>query len=227
MLLLWSFPLITLKSLSVLISGELVNCLPCLLSWLSFLPFSHLLTFMLLVMSSMLLLMNCTLSCTFISLLVRFTNSVCGKCILTFFFRLAPHFVIFSTRVPGYWYKNIPHWIFTVCILATQVLALFFSVYGVFGEGEEVAPCGWPWGIAVLAISLVYFMILDVVKVWLFRRWNFELTAKLSPTPKRKAKLAARGKEALQRERLENAWKKVIDPVEAHQMVAAFKLAAQ
>ncbi|CAO3639925.1 unnamed protein product [Mucor fragilis] len=139
----------------------------------------------------------------------------------------APHFVIFSTRVPGYWYKNIPHWIFTVCILATQVLALFFSVYGVFGEREEVAPCGWPWGIAVLAISLVYFMLLDVVKVWLFRRWNFELTAKLSPTPKRKAKLAARGKEALQRERLENAWKKVIDPVEAHQMIAAFKLATQ
>ncbi|KAG1058363.1 hypothetical protein G6F42_028707 [Rhizopus arrhizus] len=61
----------------------------------------------------------------------------------------APHFVIFSTRVPGYWYKNIPHWIFTVCILATQVPALFFSVYGVFGEGEEVAPCGWPWGLAL------------------------------------------------------------------------------
>lgn len=90
MLLLWSFPLITLKSLSVLISGELVNCLPCLLSWLSFLPLSHLLTFMLLVMSSMLLLMNCTLSCTFISLLVRFTNSVCGKYILTFFFSISP-----------------------------------------------------------------------------------------------------------------------------------------
>lgn len=70
-------------------------------------------------------------------------------------------------------------------------------------------------------------MILDVVKVWLFRRWNFELTAKLAPTPKRKAKLALRGKEALQKERLEGAWKKVIDPVEAHQIVAAFKLASQ
>lgn len=122
---------------------------------------------------------------------------------------VAPHFVIFSTRVPGYWYKNMPHWLFTVCILGTQVLALFFSVYGVFGEKEEVRGCGWAWGMAVLGVSLVYFMLMDVVKVWLFRRWNFALTAKLAPTPKRKAKLAARGLESSQRERLECAWKKV------------------
>lgn len=135
----------------------------------------------------------------------------------------APHFVIFSTRVPGYWYKNMPHWIFTVCILATQVIALFFAVYGVFGEKEEVAPCGWAWGMSVLGISLVYFMIMDVVKVWMFKRWNFELTAKLSPTPKRKAKLAKRKQEAIVSQRLEQTWKKVQDPVEAHQIVAAFR----
>jgi H+-transporting ATPase len=75
----------------------------------------------------------------------------------------APHFVIFSTRVPGYWWEQPPHWLFTVCILGTQVVALFFSVYGVFGPTEHVAPCGWPWGLAVLGISLVYFMLLDVV----------------------------------------------------------------
>lgn len=103
----------------------------------------------------------------------------------------------------------MPHWIFTVCILATQVLALFFAVYGIFGEKEEVRGCGYGWGFAVLGISLVYFMLMDVVKVWLFRRWNFALTAKLAPTPKRKAKLALRGKEALTRGRLETAWKKV------------------
>ncbi|KAI8097948.1 plasma-membrane proton-efflux P-type ATPase [Gilbertella persicaria] len=139
----------------------------------------------------------------------------------------APHFVIFSTRVPGYWYKNMPHWIFTVCILATQVLALFFSVYGVFGENERVAPCGWGWGMSVLAISLVYFMFLDVVKVWVFRRWNFALTAKLAPTPKRRAKLEHRGKEQHQRERLEGAWANIQDPVDAYQIVAAFKNAAK
>ncbi|KAI7903968.1 plasma-membrane proton-efflux P-type ATPase [Cokeromyces recurvatus] len=139
----------------------------------------------------------------------------------------APHFVIFSTRVPGYWYKNMPHWIFTVCILATQVLALFFSVYGVFGKDEGVEPCGWPWGISVLAISLVYFMLLDYVKVWMFRRWNFALTAKLSPTPKRRAKLEAREKEAIKRERLETAWEKVSEPVQALQIIVAFQNAAR
>jgi H+-transporting ATPase len=74
------------------------------------------------------------------------------------------HFVIFSTRVPGFWWENMPHWIFATCIIATQIVALFFSVYGIFGSKEHVAPCGWPWGIAVLAISLVYFMFLDVVR---------------------------------------------------------------
>ncbi|OBZ84776.1 putative plasma membrane ATPase [Choanephora cucurbitarum] len=139
----------------------------------------------------------------------------------------APHFVIFSTRVPGYWYKNMPHWIFTVCILATQVLALFFSVYGVFGEHEEVAPCGWGWGMAVLGVSLVYFMLLDYVKVWLFRRWSFELTAKLVPTPKRRAKLDHRSKEDIHKKQLEGAWKNLQDPVDASQIIAAFKNAAK
>jgi H+-transporting ATPase len=62
---------------------------------------------------------------------------------------------------------------------------------------------------AVLGISLVYFMIMDIVKVWMFKRWSFALTAKLAPTPKRRAKLDLRGKEALQRQRLESAWSKV------------------
>lgn len=105
----------------------------------------------------------------------------------------------------------MPHWIFTVCILATQVLALFFSVFGVFGPEEEVAPCGWGWGMSVLGISLVYFMLMDVVKVWMFRRWNFALTAKMAPLPQRRRKLERRGKEAIQRKRLENAWQKVME----------------
>lgn len=128
---------------------------------------------------------------------------------MTITITVAPHFVIFSTRVPGYWWKNIPHWIFTVCILATQVLALFFSVYGVFGEGEKVAPCGWPWGISVLAISLVYFMLLDFIKVYVFRRWNYKLTAQLVPTKGRKEKQTNREKEAIVRQNLEDNWGKI------------------
>ncbi|RUS32166.1 hypothetical protein BC938DRAFT_476125 [Jimgerdemannia flammicorona] len=120
----------------------------------------------------------------------------------------APHFVIFSTRVPGYCWENLPSWIFTACIIGTQIVALFFSVYGVFGQGEEVAPIGYAWGFVVLGISLVYFLFLDIIKVQIFKYWNFELTAKLVPTPARKAKLAARKAEATQHERVMGNWKK-------------------
>jgi H+-transporting ATPase len=126
-----------------------------------------------------------------------------------FNYMLAPHFVIFSTRVPGYWYKNIPNWIFTACIIGTQIVALFFSVYGVFGEHEGVAPCGYGWGFAVLGISLVYFMFLDVVKVQIFKYWNFEMTAKAVPTKKRKAKLADRKMDAERKAFLSEAWSKI------------------
>lgn len=63
----------------------------------------------------------------------------------------APHFVIFSTRVPGYWFQNVPSVVFSACIIGTQIVALFFSVYGVFGEGksEHMMICGrsslFPW----------------------------------------------------------------------------------
>ncbi|CAO3694475.1 hypothetical protein G6F70_000287 [Rhizopus microsporus] len=135
----------------------------------------------------------------------------------------APHFVIFSTRVPGYWWKNMPNWIFTVCIIGTQIIALFFSVYGVFGEHEGVAPCGYGWGLSVLGVSLVYFMLLDVVKVQIFRKWSFEMTAKLVPTRGRKNKLHTR-KELLEKKTfVDAAWKKLLNPVEAHQIIVAFQ----
>ncbi|KAI8984614.1 plasma-membrane proton-efflux P-type ATPase [Mycotypha africana] len=135
----------------------------------------------------------------------------------------APHFVIFSTRVPGYWWKNVPNWLFTVCIIGTQIIALFFSVYGVFGEHEGVAPCGYAWGFAVLGISLVYFMILDVVKVHIFRRWSFEMTAKLVPTKTRKTKLAVRKELKAKGMEVEECWKKISLPVDAHQIITAFR----
>ncbi|KAI8364404.1 plasma-membrane proton-efflux P-type ATPase [Blakeslea trispora] len=139
----------------------------------------------------------------------------------------APHFVIFSTRVPGYWFKNMPNWIFTVCIIGTQIIALFFSVYGVFGEHEGVAPCGYPWGLSVLGISLVYFMILDFVKVQIFRYWSFEMTAKMVPTKARRAKLANRKELSEKGEALETSWKKISEHVDASSIAMAFRNYAQ
>ncbi|KAI8068323.1 plasma-membrane proton-efflux P-type ATPase [Gongronella butleri] len=132
----------------------------------------------------------------------------------------APHFVIFSTRVPGFWWENMPHWIFAVCIIGTQVVALFMSVYGVFGEREGVAPCGYGWGFAVLGISLVYFMFLDVVKVYIFRMWSFEMTAKVVPLKSRRAKLASRQLDDAHHERVQESWKKIAT---AYDIVAAFQ----
>lgn len=103
----------------------------------------------------------------------------------------------------------MPNWLFTLCIIGTQVIALFFSVYGIFGEEEGVAPCGYPWGLSVLGISLVYFMLLDVVKVQIFRCWSFEMTAKVVPTNARRNKLASR-KELFHRQiETQEAWKKL------------------
>ncbi|KAI8149681.1 plasma-membrane proton-efflux P-type ATPase [Fennellomyces sp. T-0311] len=130
----------------------------------------------------------------------------------------APHFTIFSTRLPGFWWENMPHWIFFICVIGTQILALLFSVYGVFGEAHGVAPCGWAWGLAVLGISFVYFMILDVVKVYILRVWSFGLTATLCPTPGRKAKLASRVAEAKEKENATKLWNKLAIHVAAHEL---------
>ncbi|KAI9276118.1 plasma-membrane proton-efflux P-type ATPase [Sporodiniella umbellata] len=135
----------------------------------------------------------------------------------------APHFVIFSTRVPGYWWKNMPSLIFTACIIGTQIIALFFSVYGVFGEEEGVAPCGYAWGLSVLGISLVYFMFLDFVKVQIFRKWSFEMTAKMVPTKGRRNKLMGRKELAERQKNVEASWRKLIDPTEARFIITAFQ----
>jgi len=49
-------------------------------------------------------------------------------------------------------------------------------------------------------------MFLDIIKVFVFRAWNFELTAKLFPTPARRAKLAARQVEQARQDRVNALW---------------------
>ncbi|KAK3847083.1 MAG: LOW QUALITY PROTEIN: plasma-membrane proton-efflux P-type ATPase [Linnemannia gamsii] len=100
----------------------------------------------------------------------------------------APHFVIFSTRLSGFFWENMPSPIFFIAVMGTQVFAMLICVYGVI-VGQAI---GWLWGIAVIGISLVYFVFLDFVKVFIFRHWNFEFTAHAWPTEARKEKLAAR-----------------------------------
>ncbi|KAG0185485.1 hypothetical protein DFQ28_009267, partial [Apophysomyces sp. BC1034] len=105
------------------------------------------------------------------------------------------------------------------------IIALFFSVYGVFGESEGVAPCGYVWGLSVLAISLVYFMLLDIVKVYIMRVWNFELTAKLVPTKSRRSKLSQRQLDAERKLVVDASWQKLASTIQAHTIVSAFQQA--
>ncbi|KAJ3214045.1 hypothetical protein HDU67_002139 [Dinochytrium kinnereticum] len=101
-----------------------------------------------------------------------------------------PHFVIFSTRVPTWFWKSMPSAVFTIAVAGTQVFAMLMSIFGI--KAFEATAIGWEWGVAVIAISTVVFMLLDVVKVLVIKFWSFELTAKLWPTPSRRAELARR-----------------------------------
>jgi H+-transporting ATPase len=109
----------------------------------------------------------------------------------------APHFVIFSTRLTGYFWENLPSPIFAVVIIGTQIIALLMVILG--GLTPKV-PAGQ--AIVVLVISFVYFIMLDVVKVQMFKRWSFEMTATLVPTKARRTKLASRKAVVIQQKRV-------------------------
>jgi hypothetical protein len=134
----------------------------------------------------------------------------------------APHFVIFSTRVSDYWWRNRPSFVFTAVILGTQVIALIFSIFGVFGESSSVGAIKWQWGLAILGISLVTFMLLDFVKVWIFRSWSFELTARLWPTPGRRARVRERELTRRRRENAEYNWSRIARAARTVQIAKAF-----
>ncbi|KAI1313462.1 hypothetical protein EDD11_002522 [Mortierella claussenii] len=112
----------------------------------------------------------------------------------------APHFVIFSTRLTGYFWENLPSPIFAIVIIGTQIIALLMVIFG--GLTPKV-PAGE--AIVVLLISFIYFIILDVVKVLIFKHWSFELTATLVPTSARRHKLAERKATKIQQERVWNS----------------------
>ncbi|KAJ1554640.1 hypothetical protein HK096_002599 [Nowakowskiella sp. JEL0078] len=136
-----------------------------------------------------------------------------------------PHFVIFSTRVPGYFWTNIPHWLFIVIILGTQVIAMVMAIVGV--PAFDGGPIGVGGGFAVIGISLLCTFLLDFIKVQVFRHWNFELTAKLWPVPSRRADLASRRERQVVIKRYLQNVKKVRKVVNVIYATLAFKTAAK
>ncbi|KAI9299004.1 H(+)-ATPase [Neoconidiobolus thromboides FSU 785] len=101
----------------------------------------------------------------------------------------APHFVIFSTRLSGFFWENLPSWFFFVAVMGTQVFAMLITIFGI---PELIKDVGAAWGFGVIGVSLAYFFVLDFIKVLVFRYWSFEFTAKVWPSPSRRSKLAQR-----------------------------------
>ncbi|KAG0202581.1 hypothetical protein BGX28_004927 [Mortierella sp. GBA30] len=113
----------------------------------------------------------------------------------------APHFVIFSTRLTGYFWENLPSPLFAAVIIGTQIVALLMVVFG--GLTPKIP---FSQAIVILLISFGYFILLDVVKVWLFKIWSFELTATFVRTPARRKKLAERKAE---KEKQKHVWQNI------------------
>ncbi|PVV03755.1 hypothetical protein BB560_001747 [Smittium megazygosporum] len=111
----------------------------------------------------------------------------------------APHFVIFSTRLNGFFFSNLPSMTFFVSVMATQVFAMVICSVGVPGVVEKI---GFGWGISLLLVSFIFFMVIDVVKVYIIRFWSFELIATIFPLEKNKKKLMKRRQRELVRKRV-------------------------
>ncbi|ORZ38231.1 hypothetical protein BCR44DRAFT_47418 [Catenaria anguillulae PL171] len=132
-----------------------------------------------------------------------------------------PHFVIFSTRVGTYMWKSPPGLLFTVAVGGTQIFAMVMSAIG--WESFDAPPIGWDKAAIIMLISLACTVFLDLVKVFIFRVWSFELTAKLWPSAAHKAKLAFRQQDAIRHKRVSRNWDKIRALLPQFKVIAAFK----
>ncbi|KAF9438632.1 hypothetical protein BGZ76_006377 [Entomortierella beljakovae] len=114
----------------------------------------------------------------------------------------APHFLIFSTRLTGYFWESIPSWKFTAIIIGTQVIALFMVIFGWF---TDAIPAGE--ALAIFAISFVSCVILDAIKVQVFKYWDIGADSlSCAPFGARRKMLKARKAKAIQQKRV---WKNI------------------
>ncbi|KAJ3207786.1 hypothetical protein HK099_000197 [Clydaea vesicula] len=138
-----------------------------------------------------------------------FTNLTHGQIQTIMYLQISscPHFVIFSTRLTTHFWKNMPSTVFIVAIGGTQVIAMVMSIVG--WKVLKAEAIGWEWGFSVMAVSLVSFMLLDFVKVWVINSWSFELTAKLWPVKSRKMEVDRRRGQKIVLERVKKNFGKI------------------
>ncbi|KAG0366178.1 hypothetical protein BGZ54_005701, partial [Gamsiella multidivaricata] len=122
----------------------------------------------------------------------------------------APHFLIFSTRLTGYFWQSIPSLTFIVVIIGTQVIALFMVI---FGWLTPAIPAGQ--ALAVFAISFASCVVLDVIKVQVFKHWTVAAQSlNCAPFGARRKMLLDRKRNTVQQQRV---WKSIN---KAHGIVA-------
>jgi H+-transporting ATPase len=136
-----------------------------------------------------------------------------------------PHFVIFSTRIGTWWWKSMPSWTFFLAIMGTQIFAMLMSIFGV--EFLQATAIGPAWGLGILGVSCIMFILLDIVKVAVFRYWNFELTVMLWPTPARRRILADRKAHQIRVGRAQKNWQKLRSVTKLATVSKAFQDARQ
>ncbi len=78
---------------------------------------------------------------------------------------VAGHLTIYLTRNVGwFWQRPWPNWRLFVACEATQVVGTLAAVYGWF-----VTPIGWTYALMVWGYALVWFIINNIGKVWVYR----------------------------------------------------------
>ena len=77
---------------------------------------------------------------------------------------VAGHLTIFVTRTRGPFWSTKPSKVLLIAVVATQILATFITVYGLF-----MAPIGWGWAGFVWGYAIVWFLINDRVKLLAYK----------------------------------------------------------
>ncbi|KAF9918885.1 hypothetical protein BX616_004622 [Lobosporangium transversale] len=114
----------------------------------------------------------------------------------------APHFLIFSTRLTGYFWQSIPSWTFIIVIIGTQVIALFMVMFGWLTPAIPVGQA-----LAVFAISFVSCIVLDAIKVQVFKHWpSVSKSLNCAPFGGRRRRLLDQRRAAAQQRRV---WKNI------------------
>jgi len=80
---------------------------------------------------------------------------------------LAGHFTIFLARERGFALSSKPAPVLILAVVCTQLIALFFSVYGIILP----SPIGWGLAGIVIAFVVIEFFVVDLFKVWFNKVW--------------------------------------------------------